>query len=66
MIEPDLIGCADGCKRSVTPKEAEQGGWTYLSIQNRWRCPTCWRELQAANRPASDDALHNFTPEKPG
>lgn len=51
MTKPDPIVCAAGCKREVADIDAAQAaGWENLPITNRWRCPACWRELQAVNR----------------
>lgn len=50
--EPDTIACRDGCGRRVIVEEVERSGWTLLPVQNRWRCPECWRALEAANQRA--------------
>jgi hypothetical protein len=48
------FSCTAGCKRSaVNVDEASTQGWSYLQIQNRWRCPTCTRELEEAGRSKS-------------
>jgi hypothetical protein len=46
----DLVGCADGCGRSATQQDAESGGWSFLPIQGRWRCPDCAYALAQANQ----------------
>ena len=44
-----MIPCSAGCKRQVADEDAATAAsWDYLSITARWRCPTCWRELRAA------------------
>ena len=45
-----MVTCRDGCGREVTQAEATRSAWFYLPIQNRWRCPTCWRLLDQLNR----------------
>ena len=45
--------CRDGCGRLLT-LGAE--GWTFLQVQNRWRCPACQHALEAANGPALSGA----------
>jgi hypothetical protein len=47
--QPAPIFCGDGCKRTATPAEAESGGWFFLPISRRYRCPACWRELKRVN-----------------
>lgn len=47
--DPDTESCRDGCGRPLT-LDAE--GWTFLQVQNRWRCPACQRALDEANEPA--------------
>jgi len=52
QANPDPITCAAGCKRIVADEDAAAfAGWEYLPITQRWRCPACWRELQAVNFP---------------
>lgn len=52
QADPDPISCAAGCKRIVADEQAaEKAGWELLPITGRWRCPVCWRELQAVNKP---------------
>jgi len=48
--DPDPITCAAGCKRTAADETAATAaGWEHLPISRRWRCPQCWRELQAIN-----------------
>ena len=48
--EDSRIVCSAGCKR--TGVIADDGtlppGWEELGITGRYRCPQCWRDLQAA------------------
>jgi hypothetical protein len=47
--KPEPIACAAGCARTVADDDAASAGaWSYLAISRRWRCPTCRRELDAA------------------
>lgn len=55
MNEPTL-SCAAGCKRTVADIDAAlAAGWGHLPIQNRWRCPTCTRELMTASTEVRDE-----------
>lgn len=49
MNKPDTIPCRDACGRSVPVDEVERSGWELLPVQNRWRCPVCWRALRTVN-----------------
>jgi hypothetical protein len=50
VAQTDAIVCRDGCKRSLPDMDAAtQAGWHYLSLQSKWRCPDCARELREAN-----------------
>ena len=52
--EPDIdSSCRDGCGRLLT---IDAEGWTFLQVQNRWRCPECQRTLDVANVPALSGA----------
>jgi hypothetical protein len=54
MADDAVLHCAAGCQRTVADQaEALAQGWENLPITNRWRCPHCWRELQAVNRPST-------------
>jgi hypothetical protein len=53
---PPKVSCSAGCKREVLLSEAERTGWENLPITGRWRCPQCWRELQAINAPKAEEA----------
>jgi len=46
--EPNVT-CSAGCKREVLLSQVGHAGWENLPITGRWRCPQCWRELQAVN-----------------
>lgn len=46
------VGCRDECGRSVPVSDVESQGWNYLEIQKRYRCPQCWRELNAQQKRA--------------
>jgi len=43
------VGCSAGCMRSIPESQTSHAGWENLPITGRWRCPQCWRELQAVN-----------------
>jgi hypothetical protein len=45
------ISCSAGCKRTGVLDEngSPPAGWDRLQITGRYRCPTCGRELTAAN-----------------
>lgn len=51
--ERGSIGCYDGCGASTTPDAVESSGWTWLPISQRYRCPACWRALNALNTPST-------------
>jgi len=44
---PDTTACRDGCGRTVLDDQLLPSGWTFLPISRRWRCPACWRALEA-------------------
>lgn len=47
----DQLVCSSGCKRTATDlADASSKGWSLLEISQRWRCPTCTRELEAASQ----------------
>jgi hypothetical protein len=49
QLDEDHITCTDSCGRKVLIDAVEQSGWSFLPITRRWRCPQCWRDLQAVN-----------------
>lgn len=56
-MNAEPLRCCDGCGRSVADmSEAEAKAWHFLQISKRWRCPSCARELDAANHRASSGA----------
>lgn len=55
MSRPEpMIGCRDECGKQTTESGAAQTGWQFLPIQNRWRCPECWRALEKLNHPTEE------------
>lgn len=49
------IACRDSCGRTTADEQsASAGGWEYLPIARRWRCPQCWRELHELNAPKEE------------
>lgn len=56
-MSAEPLRCCDGCGAAVKDEsEAMAKAWHYLAISKRWRCPSCVRELQQANKPKDDDA----------
>ena len=52
-----MTACSDACGNRVADDLVEQSGWTYLSIQRRYRCPACVRALAQVNAPQAEPAL---------
>jgi hypothetical protein len=52
-----MVVCSAGCKSEIPADETSLRGWENLPITGRWRCPQCWRELQAVNAPRGDNPV---------
>lgn len=50
--EPPTVTCSAGCKREIQVSQLATAGWELLPISGRYRCGSCWRELQAVNNPS--------------
>lgn len=66
--EPGEVSCSAGCKRVGQMGEggAPPPGWEQLPITGRWRCPHCYRELEAARSIEGTPSRSDPDPLPPG
>lgn len=56
-MQPDPIGCGDGCKAKVATEDAAMAaGWSFLSVVRRWRCGPCAAALRQVSKMPANDA----------
>jgi hypothetical protein len=63
------LGCRDSCGARVADQDAALAeGWSWLEIAKQWRCPACWRALQAAGpmRGTDGQTTDNLPPDSIG